>query len=116
MAIVTKKCYDSKTPKLTLFYFYSSSPETIGTATVHLVELLSHNSLDGVSVLIVFSKADLQSPRNLQEFKSILRFDQIQSMGNQDIQDMTCNMKKRDTLAPIFDWCMKFQTPSMEMM
>ena len=99
-----------------LYVIDSSSPETIGTATVHLVELLSHTSLDGVSVLIVFSKADLQSPRNLQEFKSILRFDQIQSMGNKDIQDMTCNMKKRDTLAPIFDWCMKFQTPSMEMM
>ena len=92
------------------------SPETIGTATVHLVELLANPSLDGISVLIVFSKADLQSPRKLQELKSIIRLDQIASMSSQDVQEMTFNIKKKETLGCIFEWCVNFQTSPLDIM
>ena len=115
MAPIWSSFVESGRVSAVMYVVDASSPETIGTATIHLVELLAHPSLDGTSVLIVFSKADLQSPRNMQELKSIIRFDNIVSMTNQDVQSMTFNISKKDTLEKIFDWCMKFHTPSMDM-
>jgi len=116
MAPIWSSFVESGRISAVLYVVDSSSPETIGTATVHLVELLANPSLDGISVLIVFSKADLQSPRKLQELKSIIRLDQIASMSSQDVQEMTFNIKKKETLGCIFEWCMNFQTSPLDIM
>ena len=93
-----------------LYVVDASSPETIAAATIHLVELLAHPSLDGISVMIVFSKADLRCARQLHEMKNLMRLEQIIGGGSHDIQEVTFDISKRDTTAQIFDWCMKFQS------
>ena len=97
-----------------LYVVDTSSPETISEATIHLVELLAHPSLDGISVMVVFSKADMRSSRQLHEMKNLMRLDQIILGCNQDIQEVTFDVSKRDTSGQIFDWCMKFQSPMQE--
>ena len=91
-----------------LYVVDSSSPETIGASTVRLVELLAHPSLEGISTMIVFSKADLGRARELHELKHLMRLDQIVTQGTQDVKEVAFNILKRDTLADIFEWCMKF--------
>ena len=91
-----------------LYVVDSSSPETISSATIHLVELLAHPSLDGISVMVVFSKADQRSARQLHEMKNLMRMEQIIGGGTQDIQEVIFDISKRDTSGQIFDWCMKF--------
>lgn len=97
-----------------LYVVDSSSPETIGSATVHFVELLGHPSLEGVSVMIVFSKLDREGARKLHELKSLMRLDQIVGSGNHDVTEVSFNHKKREKVAEVFDWCMQFQGPPQE--
>jgi hypothetical protein len=49
--------------KAMLFVVDSGAPEKIGSATVHLVEMLSSPQLESASVMIVFSKTDVECSR-----------------------------------------------------
>ena len=74
-----------------------------------MVELLSHPSLEGISVLIVFSKLDRKAARQLNELKNLMRLDQIVNGGNNDVKETTFNIENRENISDIFNWCMKFQ-------
>ncbi len=39
----------------------ASSPETIGAATVHFIELLGHSSVEAANVMLVFTKVNEMS-------------------------------------------------------
>ena len=97
-----------------LYVVDASSPETIGAATVHFVELLGHPSLEGVSVMIVFSKLDMKGARQLNELKNLMRIDQIVENGNHDVTQVSFNVSKRDEIGEIFEWCMQFKAPPQE--
>lgn len=46
-----------------LFVVDSGAPENIGNATVHLVEMLFSSQLENASVLVVFTKTDVECSR-----------------------------------------------------
>ena len=52
------------------------------------MELLSHPSLEEVSVMIVFSKLDRQAARQLHELKTLMRLEQIVGGGNNDVSQV----------------------------
>jgi len=52
-----------------LYVVDASAPEKIGSSTIHLVELLAEFKLEGLPVLVVFSKTDVMSSRPLPEMK-----------------------------------------------
>ncbi len=96
--------------KAVLYVVDTSSPETIGASTVQFVELLNHPSLENVSVMIVFSKLDMKSARLLHELKNLMRMEQLVNCGNHEVTEISFDMSKRDNVADIFNWCMRFQT------
>ncbi len=55
--------------KAILYVVDASAPEKIGSSTIHLVELLAEFKLEGLPVLVVFSKTDVMSSRPLPEMK-----------------------------------------------
>lgn len=73
------------------------------------MELLSHPSLEEVSVMIVFSKLDRQAARQLHELKNLMRLEQIVGGGNNDVSQVTFNIQNPENISEIFNWCMKFQ-------
>ena len=79
------------------------------------MELLSHPSLEGVSVMIVFSKLDRKAARQLNELKNLMRLDQIVNGGNNDVSEITFNIENPVNISEIFNWCMKFQTSIHDM-
>lgn len=109
MAPIWASFIESGKTKAVLYVVDASSPETIGASTVQLVELLSHPSLESSSVMIVFSKLDLQSARQLHELKNLMRLDQLVANGNHEVTELAFNIAKRDNIADIFNWCMRFQ-------
>ena len=61
--------------------------------------------------MIVFSKLDRQTARQLHELKSLMRLEQIVRGGNHDVSETTFNIKSRENVSDIFNWCMKFRVP-----
>lgn len=100
---------ESGKTKAVLYVVDSSSPENIGASTVHLVELLSHPALEGLKVMIVFSKADRKAARHEHELKNLMRLDEIIAGGNHDVKEMTFNYKNEEHIKEVFDWCMQFK-------
>ena len=98
-----------------LFVVDSSCPECIGSATIHLVNILDHvltrNSAP-LPVMIVFSKTDLKSARSLMEIQYLMRLESILSLqgGLQMIQHVPFNVVTKDNVETILDWCMQFAT------
>ena len=62
------------------------------------MELLSHPSLEEVSVMIVFSKLDRQAARQLHELKTLMRLEQIVGGGNNDVSQV----RRRNILVQIY--------------
>lgn len=108
MAPIWSSFVESGKTKAVLYVVDTSSPETIAASTVQLVELLSHPSLESISVLLVFSKLDLKSSRQYHELRNLMRLDQLIACGNHDLTEVTFDLKKRDKLGEIFEWCMRF--------
>ena len=98
-----------------LFLVDSSCPECIGSATIHLVNTLNHvltrNSAP-LPVMIVFSKSDLKSARNLMEIQYLMRLDTILRQGMQMIQHVTFNVVTKENIDTIIEWCMQFVSPN----
>merc|ERR1711997_546191 len=97
--------------KAVLYVVDSSAPEAIGQSTINLVELLCHQKLDGVRVLIVFSKMDRKASRQLHELKNLMRLEQIIDNCNHIVTETTFNIKTRESISEIFNWCMQFRLP-----
>ena len=74
------------------------------------MELLNHPVLEGVSVLIVFSKVDVKAARQLDELKNLMRLEQILGLVNHDVTEITFNIQTRENISHIFNWCMRFQS------
>ena len=98
-----------------LFLVDASSPECIGSATIHLVNILNHvltrNSAP-LPVMIVFSKSDLKSARNLMEIQYLMRLDTILRQGMQMIQHVSFNVVTKENMDTIHEWCMQFVSPN----
>ena len=75
------------------------------------MELLCHEKLDGVSVMIVFSKMDRKSARQLHELKSLMRLEHIVDNCNHVVTETTFNIQNREKIDEIFSWCMQFRLP-----
>ncbi len=69
-----------------LYTVDASSPETVGAATIYLVDLLSQPGLDLAQVMVVFTKTDLPSARSLPEIRALMRMDQICSNSKQIVR------------------------------
>ncbi len=69
VAPLWKSYVDCGTSKAILYVVDASAPEMIGSATIHLVELLADFKLESMPVLIVFSKTDKSASRALPELK-----------------------------------------------
>lgn len=55
--------------------------------------------------MVIFTKTDLKSVRNLNEIMSIMRLDQISATSKQTVQHVAFNSAKPEaTLQGIYDW------------
>lgn len=98
--------------KAILYTVDSSSPECIGAATIHLVDLIHRPGVvDSAHILIVFTKTDMPSSRSLSELMSLMRLSQIASVSRQNVNHVTFNLKEKENLQHIYDWCVRFAGP-----
>ena len=78
------------------------------------MELLSHPALDGLKVMIVFSKMDRKTSRQVNELKSLMRLEEVMEKSNHDISDISFNIEKQENLTTIFEWIMQFKIDVVE--
>ena len=98
-----------------MFLVDSSSPEIVGAATIHLIEVLNHSihrCNAALPVMIVFTKSDLKSARSLMEVQYLMRLDHILRQGMQMIEHVPFNVVTKQNLDTIHDWCMQFVSPN----
>ena len=98
-----------------MFLVDSSSPEIVGAATIHLIEVLNHSihrCNAALPVMIVFTKSDLKSARSLMEVQYLMRLDHILRQEMQMIEHVPFNVVTKQNLDTIHDWCMQFVSPN----
>ncbi|CAB4068767.1 unnamed protein product [Lepeophtheirus salmonis] len=92
-----------------LYVIDASEPESLGKATIHLLEFLNHPNLnENVEVLIVFSKTDIKCSRSLSEFKFIMRLNHIIASSKRYISHLQFNAESQENQDKILEWCFKF--------
>ena len=117
MAPLWPSYIESGKTKGVLYVVDASRPETIGAATIYLIELLNQPGLESSQIMIVFTKSDMPSPRTLAEIKALMRLEQIVRMSKQVVKSeifLTNESKKQDEeggVKRIYDWCMRFCLP-----
>ena len=67
--------------------------------------------------MIVFSKSDMNSARNMAEMQYLMRLDQIlrQGINIQLVQHTTFNVVTQENMDKIYSWCMQFVVPNNAM-
>ena len=99
-----------------MFLVDSISPEIVGAATIHLIEVLNHSihrCNAALPVMIVFTKSNLKSARSLMEVQYLMRLDHIVlRLGIQMIKHVPFNVVTKQNLDTIHDWCMQFVLPN----
>ncbi|XP_053939086.1 ADP-ribosylation factor-like protein 16 isoform X1 [Cuculus canorus] len=87
-----------------LFVVDATNPTQVSSSCIHLLSILSAESLAAVPMLVLFNKIDMPCYMSLTEMKSLFRMQDIVSCATQPIMMLETSARDGIGLADVLQW------------
>ncbi|KAK7939151.1 hypothetical protein WMY93_002477 [Mugilogobius chulae] len=87
-----------------IFMVDASNTSQISSSCIQLLSVLSAEPLQGVSVLLIFNKRDIDCLMSLLEIKSLFRLDDIIASATQTITTLELSASSGQGLQEVLNW------------